>query len=319
MSSTLRTVQSMQVFKGLDALPLGFGPAAVAMGNYDGVHVGHARILADVARTAADEGLVSCVLTFFPHPLQVLAPERAPAMIQTLDDRIDAIAALGIDATVVLPFTRELAAVEADFFVTDMLVGRLRCAHLFVGPDARFGHGRSGDLAMLERLSQSEAFRLTVTRTVTVDGERVSSSGIRRLILEGDVAMAARWLGRPYVVTGRVVRGDGRGRGLGFPTANLLPVTTTRLGEGIYTVYAEVDGHLHPAAVHVGPIPTFCIERPVIEAHLLDYDEDLSGRQIRLHFLERLRDIRSFSSAEELREAISDDVIRTRAICRRST
>lgn len=308
----------MQVIRELDALPKGFGPAVVAMGNYDGVHVGHARILADVARAAADDGAVSCVLTFFPHPLQVLAPERAPAMIQTLEDRLDAIAALGCAAAVVLPFTRELASMEAEDFVRDLLVGRLRCAHLFVGEDARFGRKRGGDLSLLQRFAGEGAFRLTVTKTVEVDGERVSSSGIRRLVLAGDVAQAARWLGRPYVVSGRVVRGDGRGRGLGFPTANILPEATTRLGEGIYAVIAQTRLDRGPAAVHVGPIPTFGVERPVIEAHLLDFDGDLSGEHLRLHFLERLRDIRAFPDAASLQRAIADDIVRTREICRSS-
>jgi riboflavin kinase/FMN adenylyltransferase len=306
----------MQIVRELNALPAEFGPAVVAMGNYDGVHIGHARILKDVARAAADEGLQSCVLTFFPHPLQVLAPERAPAMIQTLDDRLDAIAALGIAAVVVLPFSRELASMAAADFVRDLLVGRLRCAHLFVGEDARFGRKRSGDISLLRAFAEDGAFRLTVTRTVEVDGERVSSSGIRRLVLAGDVARAARWLGRPYVVSGRVVHGDGRGRGLGFPTANILPEATTRLGEGIYAVIAQTRFGRVPAAVHVGPIPTFGVERPVIEAHLLDFDGDLSGEHLRLHFLERLRDVRAFPDAAALQRAIAEDVVRTREVCR---
>lgn len=306
----------MRVVRELDALPADFGPAVVAMGNYDGVHVGHARILADVTRAAADARLGSCVLTFFPHPLQVLAPERAPAMIQTLEDRLDAIAALEISTAIVLPFTRELASVEAEDFVRDLLVGRLQCAHLFVGEDARFGRKRGGDLALLRRFAGEGTFRLTVTRTVAVDGERVSSSGIRRLVLAGDVARAARWLGRPYVVSGRVVHGDGRGRGLGFPTANILPEATTRLGEGIYAVIAQTGLGRVPAAVHVGPIPTFGVERPVIEAHLLDFEGDLAGEHLRLHFLERLRDVRAFPDAASLQRAIADDVVRAREICR---
>ncbi|HOI10680.1 MAG TPA: riboflavin kinase, partial [Myxococcota bacterium] len=152
--------------------------------------------------------------------------------------------------------------------------------------------------------------------TVEVDGERVSSSGIRRLVMAGDVARAARWLGRPYVVSGRVVHGDGRGRGLGFPTANVLPGTTTRLAEGIYAVIAETPAGRFPAAVHVGPIPTFGVERPVVEAHLLDFEGDLVGDTLRLHFLERLRDVVRFPDADALRAAIVDDVARTRAICR---
>jgi riboflavin kinase/FMN adenylyltransferase len=309
-------VVSMQVYQGFDGVGREFGPTAVAMGNYDGVHVGHARILADVVAASREAGLASCVLTFFPHPLQVLAPERAPAAIQTLEDRLAAIEALGIDATVVLPFTRELAVVAAEAFVSEFLVARLRCAHLFVGPDARFGHGRGGDLALLRRFEARGTFRLSVTRTVEVDGERVSSSGIRRLVMAGDVARAARWLGRPYVVSGRVVHGDGRGQGLGFPTANVLPGATTRLAEGIYAVIAEAPAGRYAAAVHVGPIPTFGVERPVVEAHLLDFEGDLVDTTLRLHFLERLRDVVRFPDAEALRAAIADDVARTRAICR---
>lgn len=306
----------MRIFEGLQEVPAAFGPVAVAMGNYDGVHLGHARILSDLVRESREQGISSCLLTFHPHPLQVLAPERAPAMLQTLRDRLEAVRRLGVDSTVVVPFTREFAAVDASTFVAEILVRRLACANLFVGPDVRFGRARGGSLADLQQAADAGQFRLTVTRTVEVDGERVSSSGIRRLVLVGDVARAARHLGRPYVVTGRVVSGAGRGRGMGFPTANVMPDMTTRLAEGIYAVLAETAEGCHPAAVHVGPIPTFGVERPVVEAHLLDFEGDLVGTHLRLHFLDRLREVRAFPDVAALREAIAIDVARTRAICR---
>lgn len=306
----------MRIFEGLEEVPAAFGPAAIAMGNYDGVHLGHARILRELVDGAQAQGVLSCLVTFFPHPMQVLAPERAPAMLQTLPDRLDAVRQQGVDATVVVPFTREFASMDASTFVAEFLRRRLGCANLFVGPDVRFGRARGGTLADLQRAADLGWFRLTVTRTVEVDGERVSSSGIRRLVLAGEVARAARHLGRPYVVSGRVVSGAGRGRGMGFPTANVIPDMTTRLAEGIYAVTAETAQGRHPAAVHVGPIPTFGVERPVIEAHLLDFEGELVGTRLRLHFLERLREVRAFPDAVALRRAITHDVARTREICR---
>jgi riboflavin kinase/FMN adenylyltransferase len=302
----------MDVIRGLNAVPSLPAGTALTFGNFDGVHLGHREILRKVARAAQESGTVSCVLTFHPHPLAVLAPERAPPLIQSLDDRLADLAdAAPIGLAVVVPFTLDLAAIPAEAFVDDVLFGRLRCADLFVGGDARFGRGRAGDVALLRTRAGAGAFRLHLVSAVETGGVRASSSGIRRSIAEGDVAGAARMLGRPFSVAGPVGTGAGRGRGIGYPTANLAQEGELRPGDGIYACSATAAGATWPAAVHVGPIPTFGAQRPVVEAHLVGFSGDLVGSRIRLRFLERLRGIERFADAAALREQIAEDVRRT--------
>ncbi|MBM4396143.1 MAG: riboflavin biosynthesis protein RibF [Deltaproteobacteria bacterium] len=302
----------MDVIRGLKAVPALSAGTALTFGNFDGVHLGHREILRRVTTAAQESGTVSCVLTFHPHPLAVLAPERAPPLIQSLEDRLaDLSDAAPIDVAVVVPFTRDLAAITAEAFVEDVLVGRLRCAELFVGGDARFGRDRAGDVTLLRARADAGAFRLHLVAAFETGGVRASSSGIRRSIAEGDVAGAARMLGRPFSIAGPVVTGAGRGRGIGYPTANLAQEGELRPGHGIYACEATAAGATWPAAVHVGPIPTFGAERPVVEAHLVGFSGDLVGSRIRLRFLERLRGVERFADAAALREQIAEDVRRT--------
>ena len=290
-------------------------PVVASMGSFDGMHLGHQALVARVREGARLGGLSSCIVTFFPHPLRVLAPERAPAMLQTLEDRLEVLERLGIDEAVVVPFTLELAAVQAGEFVRDMLLDRVRVAELISGPDARFGCGREGDVTLLKQIARSGAFELHVVDPVCLDGERISSSGLRRRVLAGDVEWAGRRLGRPYSMAGEVVKGDGRGTGLGFPTANLCPEGELRPLDGVYACRAELeDGSVWPAAVHVGPIPTFSIRRPTVEAHLIGFSGDLVGRRLRLHFVRRIRGTRVFDRAEALQSRIAEDVREAREV-----
>jgi riboflavin kinase/FMN adenylyltransferase len=307
----------MRLVRGFGGLPPGLGATVAAMGNFDGVHRGHQAILARVSDRARARGLQSCALTFHPHPLRILAPERAPAMIQTLEDRLEALAGTGVDLVVLVPFTLQLADVTAEAFIEEYLLGRLHCAELHVGADARFGRGRRGDVAMLQAYAASGKLDVTVAGEVRIDGERVSSSGIRRLIVEGHVDHAARLVGRPFSIAGEVVTGAGRGRGLGFPTANVLPDGETRPADGVYAALGETaDGRRWPAAVHLGPIPTFRVVRPVMEAHLVGYEGDLVGTRLRLHFLSRIRDVVHFDDLESLKRKIDEDVGETVRIVR---
>lgn len=288
---------------------------ALVMGVFDGVHVGHRTLLQRVGSVAREKGLLATALTFWPHPLAVLAPEKVPPLIQTLDERIAAIEASGgIDLVIVIPFTDSLAMVEADVFVHDYLLKRLGCQFLLVGSDARFGRGQGGDIALLQRYAVQGFFEVEVAQPVTVAGVLVSSSEIRQCIAAGDVTNARVLLGRPFSISGTVVQGAGRGSKLGFPTANLSSEAQCKPAEGVYACYAETENGTWPAAVHIGPIPTFGSPQWVIEAHLIGFSGDLLGQRIRVFFIERLRDVRSFEDTKGLAAAISADIRKTSEI-----
>jgi riboflavin kinase/FMN adenylyltransferase len=275
---------------------------AVAIGTFDGVHLGHRDVI---------EGSDS-VLTFEPHPVAVLAPQRMPKLLTPLSRKAEIIASLGVQELIVIRFDARLAAAGASEFVDEVLVGRVGARSVSVGENFRFGAGAQGDPALLA------ADQRFVTRVVALreqDGEIVSSSHIRSLIAAGEVGRARVLLGAPHEVSGPVIGGDRRGRELGYPTANLVPPDGLACpGHGVYAALA--DGL--PAAVSIGVRPTFGSGRAeLIEAHLIDFDGDLYGRELRLAFLERLRGERRFESAAELIAAMGDDVERARAICAR--
>lgn len=275
-------------------------PRRVAVGTFDGVHLGHREVI-----RGSDT-----VLTFDPHPLQVVHPEAAPKLLDSFPLKRDLIASLGVEELVVVPFDRDFAGQTHDQFVDAVLVERLSATHVSVGENFRFGRAARGDP---EYLRSREEFETRVVPIVEVEGETVSSSHIRALVAAGDVITAARFLGAPFTLEGEVVAGDRRGRELGMPTANVVP--DDRLvhpGHGVYAATAEG----HPAAVNVGVRPTFESGRGVvIEAHLIDFDEDLYGRSIRISFVARLRGERRFDSAEALVEQMNRDVEDARRVC----
>src|SRR5450755_1407566 len=287
----------MEVTMLSDARPR---PRRVAVGEFDGVHLGHREVIAGS----------DTVLTFEPHPMAVIRPGAAPMLITSLDTRIELIAEIGVRELVVIPFDDSFAAQTPQEFVDHVLVERLQATHVSVGENFRFGHGAAGDPAML---SADARFDTRVVRLVQVDGEIISSSHIRALVMAGDVEHAARFLGAPFQLRGEVVPGDRRGRELGFPTANIVPDTDLICpGHGIYA--ARADGAC--AAVNVGMRPTFGSGRELlVEAYLLDRDEDLYGRVLRVDFLSRLRGEQRFDSAEELIAQMNIDVAQTRAVC----
>jgi riboflavin kinase/FMN adenylyltransferase len=275
-------------------------PRRVAVGVFDGVHVGHREVIAGS----------DTVLTFDPHPLTVIAPDSAPKLLTRLDTKAELVAELGAQEIVVIPFDAEFATHDAKDFVDSVLVERLGATHVAVGRNFRFGHKAAGDAAMLEA---DPRFETTVRDLVEVEGETVSSSHIRGLVAAGEVGHATAFLGRPFQVRGEVVHGDGRGSQLGFPTANLVPdERLVRPDQGVYAALA--DGR--PAAVNIGVRPQFETGRGVlIETYVIDFDGDLYGREMRLDFLARLRGEKLFDSVEALTEQIARDVEQAREIC----
>jgi riboflavin kinase / FMN adenylyltransferase len=272
---------------------------SVAVGTFDGVHRGHREVIA-----GSDS-----VLTFDPHPVAVVAPQHTPKLLTTLERKAELIAQLGVEELVVIPFDAEFAQLAAEQFIDRVLVRALGAERVSVGENFRFGHRAQGDTRLL---AEDERFTTVVHPLLEIDGEIVSSSHIRGLVLAGEVAQANRLLGRPFMVGGEVVHGDERGRELGFPTANLVPQDALVCpGHGVYACIA--DGH--PAAVSIGVRPTFTTGRAeLIEAYLLDFDGDLYGRRLHIDFLERLRGERRFERSEQLIEQMHRDVQRTREI-----
>jgi riboflavin kinase/FMN adenylyltransferase len=303
----------MRIVRGLESVPPEAPASAVALGVFDGVHRGHRAILGTAVARAGATGLQALACTFDPHPMEVLQPERAPRPITTLDERLALIAETGMAAVVVLPFTRELAAVEPEAFVKDVLLSRLRAREIVVGYNHRFGRGARGDARLLEDLAGRLGFRAHVVPPTTVDGAAVSSTEIRAALQRGDVAAAARGLGRPYAIAGEVTSGAGRGRALGFPTANIAPDRPLLIERGVYLGRVHLEGGAHPAVVNVGVRPTFGETTLAIEAHLLDFTGDLYGRRVRLDFLDRLRDEMRFPSVEALRAQVLRDIDAARA------
>jgi riboflavin kinase / FMN adenylyltransferase len=277
------------------------GGRSVAVGTFDGVHLGHRQVI-----TGADS-----VLTFDPHPVSVVAPQHTPKLLTPLERKAELIEALGVQELIVIRFDAEFASKTADEFVGDVLVGALGAKRVAIGENFRFGHKAQGDPRLL---AADKRFDTVVHPLLEVDGEIVSSSHIRGLLLAGEVAEAAALLGAPYQLRGEVVHGDERGRELGFPTANLVPEEALACpGHGVYACLA--DGA--PAAVSIGVRPTFQTGRgELIEAYVLDFDGDLYGRELRLDFLARLRGERRFETAEALIEQMHSDVQRTREIAR---
>jgi riboflavin kinase/FMN adenylyltransferase len=278
-------------------------PRRIAVGEFDGVHLGHREVI----------GGSDTVLTFEPHPLAVIRPEAAPKLLTSLELKAERIAELGVEELVVIPFDAGFAARSARDFIDDVLLARLGATRVSVGENFRFGNRAQGDPAML---GAETAFETRVVPLVEVDGEVVSSSHIRGLVLAGDVGQAARFLGGPFAVRGEVVHGDKRGRELGFPTANLVPDEALVCpGHGVYA--CRVDGD--PAAVNVGVRPTFGTGRGVlIEAYVIDRELDLYGRAITVEFIARLRGERRFLDVDALVEQMRRDVEDARAACEAS-
>jgi riboflavin kinase/FMN adenylyltransferase len=324
----------VQRWSGLDAVPAGFGPSVVTIGNFDGVHRGHQAVLGQVVATARGRGLPAVAVTFEPHPVAVLFPDRAPGVLTAPDHRLDLLAAAGLDAVLVLGFTREFAQWSPERFVRDVFVGTLHAALVVVGADTRFGHRNSGDITTLRTLGAELGFEVSTVHEVGRPdggpdghahdrGRRWSSTWVRELLADGDVSGAADVLGRPHRVTGVVVHGDHRGRELGYPTANLAQDCVGQVpADGVYAGWlvrpalpAGAPDAVLPAAISVGTNPTFDGLERRVEAYVLDRtDLDLYGERVAVEFVERLRPTLRFDGVDALVTQMALDVTRCREL-----
>jgi len=296
----------MKVLRGLQERPAFPKGTVVAIGNFDGLHLGHQKILRVLLDKSRKMGLASLVLTFSPHPERILQRGHT-AMIQTLDQRLAGIRAAGADAVVIAAFDRGFAGLTAAEFASRVIVSRLRAKAVVVGENFRFGKSREGDINDLRRLGHELGFAVHPVPSAIRNGKVISSSLIRRYLNEGRIASANGFLGRPYEITGRVVSGSGRGRGLGFPTANIKPLNEI-LPRGVYITVADIRGRSHPSLANIGHRPTFGAGRLQVEVHILDFKGPLYRRRVALRFLRRIRGEKKFADPEGLIHQVQQDI-----------
>ncbi|HEY0319514.1 MAG TPA: bifunctional riboflavin kinase/FAD synthetase [Pyrinomonadaceae bacterium] len=300
----------MRLFHGTDNAKIA-RPTVLTLGVFDGLHLGHQLVMRTVIERAKLAGAVPTVITFDPHPRAVLHPESAPPLLQTLDQKVEALGVLGIEQTIVVNFTRAFAEVCAGDFLRDVVHERLQAKEVYLGKGFAFGHNREGNIELLKRVSTELGFHAEEVPEVQLRGGRISSSRIRKLLLEGRVNLARRMLGRPYGVEGRVVRGAERGRSLGFPTANLRPKNRVIPRHGVYVTATLIEGTWRRSITNIGTRPTFEREgEPSVETFVINWEGDLYGDVVRVRFLHRLRDERRFGSVEDLKRQIDYDLRR---------
>ena len=304
----------------LDDVPRGYGPSVVTIGNFDGVHRGHRVVLGRVVRRARESGAHAVAITFDPHPLAVLYPDRAPQPLTTVEHKLELLAAEGLDGVLVMPFTHELAGQSPRRFVEETLVDGLGAKLVVVGGDMRFGKANAGNVDTLRELGAELGFEVDVVADEgfeSADGRRWSSTWVRELVAAGDVEGAADVLGRPHRVTGLVVHGDHRGRELGYPTANLSPDAFGAIpADGVYAGWLTgAEGERLPAAISIGTNPTFDGTGRRVEAYVLDRDDlDLYGQVVDLEFTHRLRPTLRFDGVDDLLRQMTEDVARCRVL-----
>lgn len=290
--------------------------AVITVGTFDGVHRGHWELLQTVVRRAHELDRPSVLVTFDPHPLRIVRPDAAPKLLTTPVEKMEILAESGLNYAAFLRFDRALSTYEPRRFVEEILIGRFGLGHLIIGYDHGFGRGRSGDVETLRGLGTELGFGVEVVAPVAAGATPISSTRIRRALVEGDVIAAAEGLGRPYSLRGTVVRGDGRGRKLGFPTANVEVPDPDKLlpAEGIYVVRAVLREGTVDGVLHLGPRPTFADASASVEVYLLDWGGDLYGRHVRVDFCARLRGVERFDDAATLIRAMEADVAAARVL-----
>jgi len=305
----------MRVIRGLHNLRPATGGCVATIGNFDGVHLGHRAVFQRLIAEGRARGLTAAVITFEPQPLEFFAPERAPARLTRLREKLDALRHCGIEQVVLLPFGPRLAATGARAFVRELLVDGLGVRFLLVGDDFRFGHGREGDFELLGAMGREHGFAVEDLNTVTHGGERVSSTRIREALARGDLGQARHLLGRPYRICGRIGHGDKRGRTIGYPTANINLHRRVSPLRGVYAVVVEgIADHPWPGVANIGTRPTVTGDtRYLLEVHLFDFDGDLYGRHAQVEFRLKLRDEQRFDSFPALRAQIDRDAAAARA------
>lgn len=303
----------VRVIRDVRAAEEEFPNLVLTIGSFDGVHAGHRVILKNVVDLARRMGGTPAVLTMEPHPREYFSPERAPNLLTSLEKKIQLLADLGIEVVYVLPFDETTASIPAEDFIDEILDRRCHAVAVIVGHDCRFGQGAKGDFHLLEREGADHGFTVQQVAPVMLDAERVSSTLCRERVLQGDLEGIETLLGRKYSLTGTVVTGRGRGHELGFPTANIKPDHSAVPAQGVYIAEAIIDGKAHPAAVNIGIAPTIRHDDVTVEAHVLDYEGDLVGREIEIVFHKRLRSEKKFHTLDALKDQIHADVEATRA------
>ncbi len=298
----------MQLFRTIPAQAT--HSRVLAIGNFDGVHLGHRALLERLAADARRLGLPAAVMTFEPHPRELFSPDQAPARLTSLHEKLALLESCGIEEVFLLHFSRKLAGLTAEEFIERGLVQGLGVRHLIIGDDFRFGKGRAGDFAMLQAAGQQHGFGVEAMHTIEINGERVSSSAVRDVLGAGDLEHAARLLGRPYSISGRVIHGNKVGRKLGFPTANIQLKRKRVALTGVFAATVSgLDKRFLPGAASLGVRPTLGQGlRPVLEVHLFDFDREIYGSHVSVHFLHKLRDEAKYDSLEALTAQIARDV-----------
>lgn len=299
----------MRVIRGIEKLEV--ENTVITIGNFDGVHKGHEKLFEFVKRKAKLINGTSVVVTFHPHPIKVLFKEHPLKLITTTEDKLKLIEKCGIDITVLIPFTPTFAQIEAEDFVRDILIQKFNAKWVIVGYDYKFGKGRRGDRDLLKTLGNSYGFKVKVLKAYKRKGKILSSTAVRNALKEGNVREANLFLGRAYHIDGEVIKGFGRGSSLlGYPTANILPFQEIIPKEGVYAVKIAIKhlSKIYRGVANIGRNPTFDNESLSYEVHILDFNEDLIGKSIRIHFIARIRDEKKFSSPEELKQSIAKDI-----------
>jgi riboflavin kinase/FMN adenylyltransferase len=304
----------MEIFRHIHDRRLNVAASVLTMGNFDGLHVGHQCLVKSAVDEAARLGIPSVVLTFEPHPLKVLAPERSPKLILTHKDKMQQLQSYGVGVVVIQAFDAAFAQLTPAEFVNGFIVQRLRTKKVWIGSDFRFGRGRKGSAGDLLRFGAEWGFEVGVVDPILVGGVRVSSSRIRHLLEAGRVDDVEPFLGRYHFVSGTVVGGQSRGRALGFPTANISSRTELVPPDGVYATFTEVGGERHLSVSNIGTNPTFGDGPRTVESFILGFDRDIYGAAVKLFFVKRIRDERKFASADQLVAQMHEDVSRARAI-----
>jgi len=307
----------MKVIRGIENIKEGLSYPLLTIGNFDGVHLGHQKIFRLLVERARVVNGTSIVLTFQPHPLKVLSPQKAPPQLMTIDQKAELIGSFNIDYMICVNFTREFSRIEAEDFVRDILVGRIGVKEIFIGANYLFGKERKGSPELLKTMGRESGFTVTVVEELKVKGAIVSSSMIRSLIRGGEVEEASVFLGRPYSVDGTVIEGTKRGRNLlRIPTANLETPNELLPKNGVYAVRVRLGAGTYKGAANIGFNPTFSEKRLSFEVHILDFDGDILGEKIRIEFIKRLRNEMKFDNIHALAHQMRKDIEETRKILR---
>ena len=308
----------IRIIRGLEGLgdgPREYANLVLTIGNFDGLHIGHQKIMRRVVEAARSTGGVSMAMSFEPHPVKVLAPDKAPSLMTPMEEKARLMGLMGIENLLIVNFNREFAGLGPDEFIKNVLMDKLRPSWIIVGHNYAFGRAKKGTTALLRRRAAKYGFRLTVVRNVHVGGQVVSSSRIRGLIERGKVLEAARLLGRAYMIEGTVEKGAGRGASLlGYPTANIFSPHELIPRQGVYAVKTRLNGTVRDGVLNIGTNPTFGEGKLTSEVYIMDFSGDILGANLRIYFIKRIRSEEKFPSADALKSAIARDVLEARKI-----